>query len=74
MRPLRRYYIEFTHPDAAKPVKLFTLGRTPCAGKAKGFELLEQLKRYERDHPSDPPMPLDNRWKVGLQEDQGIAE
>jgi hypothetical protein len=73
MRPLRRYYIEFTHPTYPKAVRLFTLGRTPCLAKAKGFELLELLKKTDPD-PGEPALPLDNRWRLARQEDRGIAE
>lgn len=64
MRPTRRYYIEFAHGEHT--VKLYTLGTTPCKGRAHGYELLEAYLKASPELPS-------NGWRLARQDDLGVV-
>lgn len=65
MRPVRRYYFEFSKPEQAS-IKLYALGETPCKARGEAYGMLE---RYLAASPELPP----NGWRLALQTDVGIV-
>lgn len=70
MRPLRRYVLEYRHPDDPEPVRLFALGETPCKARNAGFEMLEALLKVSPDRPRHT---ANRGWRLTVQDDQGIV-
>lgn len=70
MRPTRRYYLEYRHPDDPEPVKLFALGATPCKARSAGFEMLEALLKLSPERPRHSP---NRAWRLVTQDDLGIV-